>query len=86
MSEQKQQNRFVPLRVRFRSPAEQAQWEREHAAHITPSFPSTGDDEAQQALNMPLPEGVICRVATAHAADQRTDSPGQYSTLRAGPQ
>ncbi len=57
MSEQKQQNRFVPLRVRFRSPAEQAQWEREHAAHITPSFPSTGDDEAQQALNMPLPRG-----------------------------
>src|SRR5258708_9074837 len=57
MSEQKQQNRFVPLRVRFRSPAEQAQWERDHAAHITPSFPSTGDDEAQQALSMPLPEG-----------------------------
>src|SRR5258708_19718529 len=57
MSEQKQQNRFVPLRVRFRSSAEQAQWEREHAAHITPSFPSTGDDEAQQALNMPVPEG-----------------------------
>src|SRR6266446_4550437 len=57
MSEQKQQNRFVPLRVRFRSPAEQEKWELEHAAHITPSFPSTGDDEAQQALNMPLPRG-----------------------------
>src|SRR5260370_41066106 len=57
MSEQKQQNRFVPVRVRFRSPAEQAQWEREHAAHITPPFPSTGDDAAQQDLNMPLPTG-----------------------------
>ncbi|HVB24734.1 MAG TPA: methyl-accepting chemotaxis protein [Ktedonobacteraceae bacterium] len=31
MSERRPQGRFVPLRVRFRSPAEQAQWEREHA-------------------------------------------------------
>ncbi len=30
MSEKRQQNWSVPLRVRFRSPAEQAQWEREH--------------------------------------------------------
>jgi methyl-accepting chemotaxis protein len=30
MSERRQQNWSVPLRVRFRSPAEQAQWEREH--------------------------------------------------------
>ena len=31
MSERRQQNWYVPLRVRFRSPTEQAQWEREHA-------------------------------------------------------
>lgn len=31
MSEQKSQGWFVPLRVRFRSTAERAQWEREHA-------------------------------------------------------
>jgi methyl-accepting chemotaxis protein len=31
MSERRQQGWYVPLRVRFRSPAEQAQWEREHA-------------------------------------------------------
>ncbi|GAC1350800.1 MAG: hypothetical protein NVSMB27_36830 [Ktedonobacteraceae bacterium] len=30
MSERRQQNWNVPLRVRFRSPTEQAQWEREH--------------------------------------------------------
>ena len=30
MSERRPQGRFVPLRVRFRTPAEQAQWEREH--------------------------------------------------------
>ncbi len=30
MSERRQQNWYVPLRVRFRSPTEQAQWEREH--------------------------------------------------------
>ncbi len=30
MSERRQQGWSVPLRVRFRSPAEQAQWEREH--------------------------------------------------------
>src|SRR5207302_9415535 len=32
MSERKQQSWHVPLRVRFRSPVEQAQWEREHEA------------------------------------------------------
>lgn len=34
MSERRQQGWYVPLRVRFRSPAEQAQWEREHG--VTP--------------------------------------------------
>ena len=33
MSEQKPQSRYVPLRVRFRSPTEQAQWEREHTTN-----------------------------------------------------
>ena len=33
MSERRPQTRFVPLRVRFRSPVEQAQWEREHTVH-----------------------------------------------------
>lgn len=31
MSESRQQNKSVPLRVRFRSPAEHVQWEREHS-------------------------------------------------------
>ncbi|HET9999410.1 MAG TPA: methyl-accepting chemotaxis protein [Ktedonobacteraceae bacterium] len=49
MSERKQQNSYVPLRVRFRSPAERAQWERERAAGL-PTIPATPDD---QALQMP---------------------------------
>ncbi|GAC1567336.1 MAG: hypothetical protein NVS3B14_13090 [Ktedonobacteraceae bacterium] len=49
MSERKQQNWFVPLRVRFRTPAERAQWERERAPSM-PTIPATGDD---QALLMP---------------------------------
>ncbi len=35
MSERRQQSWFVPLRVRFRSPAEQAQWERDHILQST---------------------------------------------------
>ena len=35
MSERRQQSWFVPLRVRFRSPAEQAQWERDHLLQST---------------------------------------------------
>lgn len=49
MSERKQQSWYVPLRVRFRSPAERAQWEREQAAGL-PTIPMTPDD---QALRMP---------------------------------
>ncbi len=56
MSERKPQARFVPLRVRFRSPAEQAQWEREHAgvpvgAGFSPPSsipPPTSDDRTTQ--------------------------------------
>ena len=44
MSEQRQQSSFVPLRIRFRSPAEQAQWERDH---VLP--PTYGDSQALQA-------------------------------------
>src|SRR5437764_14941503 len=44
MSERKQQNLFVPLRVRFRSAAERAQWEREQAAASMPTIPASADD------------------------------------------
>jgi len=52
MSERRPHNLFVPLRVRFRSPAERAQWEREHTG--MPTIPSTGDDPTLQShiLNM----------------------------------
>jgi methyl-accepting chemotaxis protein len=43
MSERKQQNWSVPLRVRFRPPVEQATWEREHAAQ---TMPPAGDEQA----------------------------------------
>ncbi|MHB8598458.1 MAG: methyl-accepting chemotaxis protein [Ktedonobacteraceae bacterium] len=56
MSERRPQGRFVPLRVRFRSPAEQAQWEREHAGTTVGSGfsppssipPLTSDDGTKQ--------------------------------------
>src|SRR5260370_41780391 len=54
MAKKRQKNWFVPLRVRFRSPAEQEQWEREHAAHTLPAFHPAADE---QAPNMPLPRG-----------------------------
>jgi len=46
MSEQKSQGWFVPLRVRFRSPTERAQWEREHPGMLA------ADD---QTLQLQLP-------------------------------
>jgi methyl-accepting chemotaxis protein len=57
MSEKKQQNLFVPLRVRFRSPAEQAQWEKEHAAPRLPTYSSTEHNSAQDSQIVPLPRG-----------------------------
>src|SRR5271169_6770437 len=42
MSEQKSQGWFVPLRVRFRSPTERAQWEREHSGVLA------ADDQTSQ--------------------------------------
>ncbi len=57
MSEKKQQNLFVPLRVRFRSPAEQAQWERDHAAPALPSYPSPGQNEVPEGPTISLPRG-----------------------------
>src|SRR5579863_3040566 len=47
MSERRPQGRFVPLRVRFRSPAEQAQWEREHTIFTAP-----GDDGSAQSQSV----------------------------------
>ena len=58
MSEKKQPNLFVPLRVRFRSSAEQAQWEREHAAPALPSYSSTEDGNALESPIIPLPRGM----------------------------
>jgi methyl-accepting chemotaxis protein len=64
MSEKKQQNLFVPLRVRFRSPAEQAQWERKHAAPALPSYSPPEDDEAQESPVIPLPSGTESLTST----------------------
>src|SRR6266851_4117038 len=57
MSEKKQQNLFVPLRVRFRSLAEQAQWKKVHAAPMLPSYPSIDDNDAVEPPIIPLPKG-----------------------------
>lgn len=57
MSEKKQQNLVVPLRVRFRSPAEQAQWERKHAAPTLPSYSPAEDNDALESPIIPLPSG-----------------------------
>ena len=57
MSEKKQQNLFVPLRVRFRSPEEQAQWKKVHAAPMLPSYPSIDDNDALEPPIIPLPKG-----------------------------
>ncbi len=54
MSERRQQGLHVPLRVRFRSPIEQAQWEREHGtlpprdSQPLPSPETSADIEALQ--------------------------------------
>ncbi|HLX57456.1 MAG TPA: methyl-accepting chemotaxis protein [Ktedonobacteraceae bacterium] len=57
MSEGKQQNWFVPLRVRFRSSAERAQWEREQAAGM-PVIPDTADDLALQIPAITYPHSI----------------------------
>ena len=57
MSEKKQQNVFVPLRVRLRTPADQAQSEHEHPSSISPTHPPTMPDHAQDSLIVPLPSG-----------------------------
>ena len=57
MSEKKQQNVFVPLRVRFRSPAKQAQSENEHPSPILSTYPSTMPDNTHDFLIVPLPMG-----------------------------
>ena len=57
MSERKQQHWYVPLRVRFRSPAERAQWEREQAAGL-PTIPVTPDDQALQMPALSFPHDI----------------------------
>src|SRR5438874_331905 len=57
MSEKKQQNVFVPLRVRFRSPAKQAQSKNEHPSPIPSTYPSTMPDDTQDSLIVPLSRG-----------------------------
>ena len=56
MSERKQPNLSVPLRVRFRSPAERAQWEREQAA--LPTIPATPDAGGLQMAAIALPHDI----------------------------
>jgi methyl-accepting chemotaxis protein len=57
MSEKKQQNVFVPLRVRFRPPAEQAQSEHEHPSSIQSTHPSTMPDGTQDSPVVSLSRG-----------------------------
>lgn len=54
MSERKQQNLSVPLRVRFRSPAERALWEREQVAAL-PTIPATPDTRGLPMPPLALP-------------------------------
>src|SRR5215471_12193894 len=57
MTEKKRPNVFVPLRVRFRPSAEQAQSEREHPSSIESTHTSTIPDPAQDSLIVSLPGG-----------------------------
>jgi methyl-accepting chemotaxis protein len=57
MSEKKRKNMFVPLRIRFRSPAEQAKSENEHPSSISSTYHSTIPQPAQDSLVVPLPRG-----------------------------
>jgi hypothetical protein len=57
MTEKKQQNGFVPIRVRFRSPAGQAQSENEHPSSISSTYHSTIPQPAQDSPVVPLPRG-----------------------------
>ncbi len=57
MSERKQQGLSVPLRVRFRSPAERAQWEREQVAAL-PTIPATPDAGGLQMPPLSLPHDI----------------------------
>ena len=54
MSERRQQGWHVPLRVRFRSPAEQAQWEREHGP-----LPSREDQLPSSVTGVPTDTHVL---------------------------
>jgi methyl-accepting chemotaxis protein len=57
MSEQRPRNAYVPLRVRFRSPRERAQWERMLSQH---SSPGNERGQAQAAtVNAPVSLGTL---------------------------
>ncbi|HYX49757.1 MAG TPA: GAF domain-containing protein, partial [Ktedonobacteraceae bacterium] len=58
MSEKKrQQNMFVPLRVRLRPASEQARSEHEHSSSDLPTHSSITPDNTQDSLSLPLPRG-----------------------------
>ena len=66
MSEEKQHSVFVPLRVRFRSPAEQVQSENGPPSSIMPTNPSTMPGHTQDSPIVPLPS----RTESAQHAQQ----------------
>ncbi len=53
MSERKPQTRFVPLRLRFRTPAEQARWDQEYGEASRHTFPieTRGNGAVQEQMN-----------------------------------
>ena len=76
MSEKKQQNVFVPLRVRFRSPAEQAQSEHERPSSISPAHPLTTVDHSQDIYDGSSTQRN--RISAAHTTDQGSNTSWQY--------
>ncbi|HXZ03265.1 MAG TPA: methyl-accepting chemotaxis protein [Ktedonobacteraceae bacterium] len=65
MSEKKQ-NLFVPIRVRFRSPVEQARSGNEHPSSIPSNYPSTMPGDTQDSQIVPQPGGT----ESAHRTQQ----------------
>jgi methyl-accepting chemotaxis protein len=64
MPEKKQQNGFVPLRLRLRSPAKQAQSENKHPSSNSSTHHSTIPHPAQDSLVVPLPGGTESALRT----------------------
>ncbi len=59
MSERRQQGLYVPLRVRFRSPAEQAQWEREHGANSQRDGQASSPVASSSVMDVPVDNAVL---------------------------